>query len=453
MPTELPDLPGLPDPTNATELVPDPVRVAGSSSGAPTEQVHPAQRRTVVVLSAAQVLGGLGVGAAVAVGGLLAAGVTGNEGVAGLAQTCGVVGAALAALPLVRLTDRWGRRIGLSAGLGIAALGALLVIVGADRRATPLLFFGFVLTGAATAAGLQSRYAATDLATDTHRARDLSTVVWATTVGAVAGPNLADPAGRVATALGLPQLTGGYLLALVALTVGGTLVVLALHPDPLLAARARAADAGMHHPQRPRLRHSLGVVRGHQGALIGLAAIAVAHTCMVAVMVMTPIHMAHVDVSLTIIGVVLSVHILGMYAFSPLVGMASDRYGRRRVIIVGSGLLLAACLVAGTAAADNALQLGIGLFLLGLGWSCGLVAGSTLLTESVPEPERPGAQGASDLVMNVCAAVGGALAGIVVALASYGLLTVLAAIPVALLLGWVVSSRATPPAAPPLAPA
>ncbi len=407
------------------------------------------QRRTVAVLCGAQVLGGLGVGAAVAVGGLLAAGVTGSEAAGGLAQTCGVVGAALAALPLVRVTDRAGRRIGLSTGLGIAALGAVFVVVGAAQGFTPLLFLGFVLTGAASAAGLQARYAATDLSTDRHRGRDLSTVVWATTIGAVAGPNLADPAGRVALQLGLPELTGGYLLAIVALALAATLVVAGLHPDPLLMARSHAEGRGEVRAPRPQLKHSMAVIRARTGALLGLVAIAVAHTAMVAVMVMTPIHMGHVDVSLTVIGFVISVHILGMYAFSPLVGMASDRFGRRPVLLVGAVLLLGACLACGTAPADGAVQLGIGLFLLGLGWSCALVAGSTLLTESVPEPERPGAQGASDLVMNVCAAVGGALAGLVVALASYGLLTLLAAVPVVLMLVWMLSGRATEPAGSP----
>ena len=429
----------------------DPVETGRRTSADAATRV--VQRRTVGVLSGAQVLGGLGVGAAVAVGGLLAAGLTGSEGAAGLASTASVVGAAVAALPLVRVTDRRGRRAGLSTGLGIAALGAVFVVVGAANGQTVLLFLGFLLTGSATAAGLQARYAATDLSTDQHRARDLSTVVWATTVGAVAGPNLADPAGRVALELGLPELTGGYLLALVAMGLAAILVVAGLHPDPLLTARAHAAGRGETAAPRPRLNHSLGVIRAEHGALLGLAAIAVAHTCMVAVMVMTPIHMRHVDVSLTVIGVVLSVHILGMYAFSPLVGLASDRFGRRPVLGVGGVLLLAACVVSGTAPADDAVQLGIGLFLLGLGWSCGLVAGSTLLTESVPEAERPGAQGASDLVMNVCAAVGGAVAGIVVALASYGWLTALAAVPVVLLLAWVISGRATPPAVPPPAPA
>lgn len=404
------------------------------------------QRRTVGVLSAAQVLCGLGVGAGVAVGGLLAAGVSGSEGVAGLASTASVVGAAIAALPLVRITDRSGRRMGLSTGLAISAVGCVLVVAGAQQRMLALLFAGFLLTGAATAVGLQARYAATDLASDQHRARDLSTVVWATTIGAVAGPNLADPAGRVALRLGLPELSGGYLLAMVVFALGVLGVLSLLRPDPLLTARAHSVAAGNAHPPRPTLRHSLGVMRVSVGARVGMAGVAVSHMAMVSVMVMTPIHMRHVDVSLVVIGVVISVHVLGMYALSPLVGMACDRVGRLPVLVVGAVLLLLACLICGLAAADDAVRLGSGLFLLGLGWSCGLVAGSTLLTESVPQLERPGVQGASDLVMNVCGAGGGALAGLIVAFATYAWLAALTSIPVALLLVLLLRTRAPQPA-------
>lgn len=402
---------------------------------------HRVQRRTVAILSLTQILGGLGVGAAVAVGGLLAAGLTGSEGAAGLAQTASVVGAAVFALPLVAVTDRAGRRIGLSTGLLLAAAGALLVVLGAAAPNLLVLFLGFLLTGSATAAGLQARYAAVDLAEPQHLARDLSTVVWATTVGAVAGPNLADPAGRVALGLGLPELSGGYLLALAVFGAATVLIMTTLRPDPLLTARARSADAGAPPAPRPALRHSLSVVRASSGAVIGLLAIAVSHTAMVSVMVMTPIHMQHVDVSLVVIGFVISVHVVGMYAFSPLVGMAADRVGRRTVLVVGSGLLLAACLVAGTAPAEDAVRLGIGLFLLGLGWSCGLVAGSSLLTESVPEGERPGVQGASDLVMNGCGALGGIVAGIVVTVSTYGWLNAVVAVPVVVLLVSTVGRR------------
>jgi MFS family permease len=154
------------------------------------------------------------------------------------------------------------------------------------------------------------------------------------------------------------------------------------------------------------------------------------HLIMVAVMVMTPVHMAHVDVSLNIIGFVISVHIAGMYALSPVVGYLTDRLGRQQVILIGSLILIASAVISGLSPANNEIQLGIGLFLLGLGWSCTLIAGSTLLSESVSDHYRAPAQGTSDLVMNLSAAVGGALAGVIIAVLSYGWLCALSAIPI-----------------------
>jgi MFS family permease len=164
--------------------------------------------------------------------------------------------------------------------------------------------------------------------------------------------------------------------------------------------------------------------------VLGIASVALGHVVMVMVMVMTPVHMAHVDVSLQLIGLVISVHIAGMYAFSPVVGWGVDRLGRVPVIVVGIAILLASCVVAGTAPADDVTRLGLGLFLLGLGWSCTLIAGSTLVTDEVAPAERPSVQGLSDLTMNASAAVGGVVAGIVVAVGSYGLLCAVAAVPV-----------------------
>jgi MFS family permease len=385
------------------------------------------QRRTVAVLSGAQVLGGVGVGAGVAVGGLIAASLANSDSAAGLAQTASTLGAAVAAVPLSRLMNRRGRRRGLAAGLMVGALGAAVVLVASVARSLPLLLVGTFLFGTASATGLQARYAATDLAEPRHRARALSLVVWATTIGAVAGPNLADPAGRVALELGLPMLAGPYLFSLAAFALGALLVATLLRPDPLLLARRRfVADGGVATPALS-VRAAYRIVGQSPRALLGLGAIVVAHTAMVGVMVMTPIHLRHVDVSLTVIGLVISVHIAGMYALSPVVGWAVDRFGRVPMIYLGAVLLLASAAVAGTAPAHDSAQLGVGLFLLGLGWSCGLVAGSTLLTESVPAATRTSVQGAADLAMNAAGAVGGALAGVVVALASYGWLTVGAA--------------------------
>lgn len=409
-----------------------------SAAGALEGRVaDPLQRRTVRVLAGAQVLSGVGVGAGVAAGSLLVAEITGSEGLAGLAQTSGVVGAAVAAGPLAWLSSRSGRRIGLVTGLWIAAAGAALVVGAAVLEFLPLVLLGTFAVGIASAVGLQARYAAGDLAAPQHLARDLALVVWATTVGAVLGPNLMEPASRLADSLGLPPLSGPYLLTAATVTLAAMLIAGGLRPDPLLESRARAhaeAEASGAEPPRPHgsllaeLAHGVRVVRLSPGASLAVSSIAVGHVVMVMVMVMTPVHMQHVDVTLQVVGLVISVHILGMFAFSPLVGWLVDRRGSIPVIAAGVVVLALACLLAGTAPGDAVGQLGFGLFLLGLGWSGTLVGGSALLTTSVSEESRPAAQGVGDTVMNVAAAVGGALAGAIVAWASYGWLAAVAAL-------------------------
>jgi MFS family permease len=391
------------------------------------------QRRTVGVLSISQVFGGIAIAGSVAAGSLIAASVSGSEAMAGLAQTFGVLGAALLALPLARVALSKGRRASLTLGYGLGAVGALVVIAGALWLNIVLVLLGCLLVGVASASGYQARYAAVDLAQDDKRGRQLSYVVWAATIGAVLGPNLLQPAGWLGLSLGLPVLAGPYVITAVTLVIAVLVLLLFLRPDPyILAAQMRAQQDAEAQREfvKPRLRDGIVHLRGNRGALLGMSAIAIGHVAMVMVMVMTPIHMAHVDVTLTLIGLVISVHVAGMYALSPVVGWGVDRFGRIPIIVTGVVILLVSCVLSGFAAGDDVWLLGIGLFLLGLGWSCTLIAGSTLLVDDVGAVERPSVQGLSDLVMNVAGAVGGAVAGLVVAFSSYGVLCAVAAIPV-----------------------
>ncbi len=397
------------------------------------------QEKTVKVLATAQVLNGVGVAGTVAAGSLLVASITNSETLAGLAQTSSVLGAAALALPLARLTSRGGRRLALSVGLIAGVIGSLLAIFGGSRENIYLMLTGTFLVGAASAAGYQARFAAIDLATNEKRAKQLSFVVWGSTIGAVTGPNLMEPSGNLAESFGLPRLTGPYLISAVTLALAVLVIQLFLRPDPYLTA---AKDSGAATLPRVKTKVALKHIRSNARALFAIASIAIGHIAMVAVMVMTPVHMAHVDVTLTIIGLVISVHVLGMYAFSPLVGALTDRLGRLRVIQIGVAILLSSALISGFARADDAITLGIGLFLLGLGWSCTLIAGSALLTESVSPEFKSASQGASDLVMNLSGASGGAIAGVVIATLSYGWLCLLSAIPVALLGLWSLKIRA-----------
>jgi MFS family permease len=289
-----------------------------------------------------------------------------------------------------------------------------------------------MLTGGGQTAGLQSRYAATDLALPETRGRSLATVVWATTGGSVLGPNHATPMGNLAERVGVPRLAGPYMLTVVVFVIAAVLVATLLRPDPLIVARehpARSTGApGLGPARHASIVEAVALVRGIPAAYLGFLAMAIGQAVMVAVMSMTPVHLQHGEASLKIIGFVISGHITGMYIASPLVGMASDRIGRRPVIVVGGAILLASFLIAGTATGHQSMQLAIGLFLLGLGWSCTLIAGSTLLTESIPAEDRPNVQGTADLLMGIAGASAGLLSGLVVGLGSYAMLNVISAV-------------------------
>lgn len=413
------------------------------------------QRRTLGVLSAAQVAGGIGVATGAAVSSLLVADISGSVAISGFAGTATVLGAALLAIPAAQAANRSGRRTGLLLAYGLAVLGCVICVAAIAIRSWPLLLAGLVLAGGASAGNLAARYSATDLSPPGYAGRHLSLVVWAATIGSVTGPNLAGPAEQAAVALGLGREEGPFALAAVTFTVAAVIVVAGLRPDPLLVARGTAGNTGTSDGSgtqdgpggaavRPKrtLRGSWRVVRETPDARRALVAIAASHTAMVSVMSMTPVHLDHGDAGLSIIGIVLSAHIAGMYVFSPLVGWLADRAGAIPVLVIGLFQLLVAAAIAASSAPGDVALLSLGLFLLGTGWSCGLVAGSALLSESVAIDHRPSAQGLSDLIMNVCGATGTMAAGVVVAAGSYAMLGVAVAVLVTLPAAWLLSARA-----------
>lgn len=376
------------------------------------------QRRTLRVLVTSQVLGGVGVGSGIAVVGLLAYELSGTESLSGVSATASTLGAAAAALVIARITAARGRRPGLVRGYLVGALGAALAIVAAILGTFPLHVVASLAFGWASAANLQARYAATDLAPASERGKALSTVVWATTVGAVLGPNLTGPGEAVAEALGLPPLAGSYLFSLLSFLAAATVQAVGLRPDPLLAARD-AEDRPVGRTEPPSMRSAMVTVRAHAPAVAALTSIAAAHATMVGVMVMTPVHLEHHGAALRVVGLTISLHIAGMYALSPLVGRMADRFGRTRTALAGLAQLAVAVILAATAAPVGSYWFQVGLILLGTGWSTCLVAGSTLLTDEIPAEQRPTVQGASDLLMNLAGGAGGIAAGIVLALAGY----------------------------------
>jgi MFS family permease len=382
------------------------------------------RRRITAVLIASQILGGLGVATGIALATVLAQQVSGTESLSGLAPTATVAGTALLSMPLAALMTARGRRPGLVLAYLLGALGAGVVVLAAVVENFPLLLLGMALFGAGSSANLQARFAAADLAEPEQRGRAISNVVWATTIGAVLGPNIAAPAGRSVSGLGIPAAAGPFFWAAGVFLVSGVMVLVLLRPDPLLTARALSpADRS---PEGRSLRAGMRAVRESPMARLALVTVAVSHTAMVSIMMMTPVALSHHGAGIQLIGLVISGHIAGMYAFSPVMGWLVDRVGRLAVIGLAVGLLCSAALLAGTAGASHG-QTAAGLFVLGLGWSAGLVSGSTLLTDSVPQPARAAVQGLSDLTSNTAAGVGGAAAGLIVAQASYGWLNVVGA--------------------------
>ena len=409
------------------------------------QRVRQVQRRTVVLLGAAQVFGGIGTGATVSIGSILAVELSGSSAWAGAVATVMTLGAAAAALPLASLADHRGRRAGQVAGLSAALAGALLMVLAVVSGLFILLLLGAAGIGVGTAATLQARFAAVDLAASEHRGRALSAVVWAVTVGAVTGPNLIQPGTVVGSALGLPPVAGPFVISAAGLLIATVLLFAGLRPDPLLLARQlAAAGTGTAQDRAPvtpagtgapyagsSLIRGLRAIRDSRTAILAVTAVIAAHAVMVSVMSMTPLHLQHLvegpafhpghvaegDV-LVIIGFTISLHIAGMFALSPVMGWLTDKAGRIETILIGFTVLTGAVVVAGFGQSSTP-AVAAGLVLLGVGWSAATISGSTLLAESVGRDARVAVQGVSDMLMGAAGAAGGAVSGLVLGVVGY----------------------------------
>ncbi|NQD39896.1 MFS transporter [Glutamicibacter halophytocola] len=387
------------------------------------------QQRTLWILAVSQIFGTIGVGVAPSIGILLAEEVTSSEAWAGLARTASTLGAALLGLPLGNLAARFGRRVALASGWWLAALGALLLVPAAQYQLVIPLFAGLLLIGSGSAISLQARFAATDLAADDHKGRSLALIVWVGTIGTVLGPNLGIPAQRISDATGLHVYAGAFLIAGVAMLVAGLLVFLLMRPDPLLLNRETDQLAGPALPVRHRggLKRFAAELRNNPRARYAVVAILSAQMVMVAIMTMTPIHVTDHGGSVSLVGVTISLHILGMYALAPLVGYVADRWGYRFSIAVGLAIF-AGSLLAGGLHPQNMGWIMTSLILLGVGWSFINVAGSALFATVISKQDRASVQGGVDALSNLCGATAAFAAGPLMAVSSFSALAAIAGI-------------------------
>ncbi|MFP3820230.1 MFS transporter [Bacillus sp. SIMBA_008] len=374
-------------------------------------------KRTLFVVSISQIFGGAGLAAGVTVGALIAQQMLGTDAFAGLPSALFTLGSAGSALIVGRLSQRYGRRTGLSAGFMIGGLGAIGVIMAAIINSIFLLFISLLIYGAGTATNLQARYAGTDLANHKQRATAVSITMVFTTFGAVAGPSLVNVMGDFALSIGVPSLAGPFILAAAAYMLAGVVLFIMLRPDPLVIART--IEAANEEPGDKGHLAATEHTENKKGIIVGATVMVLTQIVMVAIMTMTPVHMRHHGHDLGAVGLVIGFHIGAMYLPSLVTGVLVDRLGRTAMAISSGTTLLLAGVIAAFAPGESMILLVIALSLLGLGWNFGLISGTALIVDSTDTATRAKTQGTVDVLIALSGAAGGALSGMIVAGSSY----------------------------------
>jgi MFS family permease len=379
-------------------------------------------KRTLIIVVLSQIFGGAGLAAGITVGALLAKEMLGTESAAGLPTALFTLGSAGAALIVGRLSQRFGRRTGLATGFLAGGMGALGVILSAVTSNIYLLFASLLIYGAGSATNLQARYAGTDLANSKQRATAVSIAMVSTTFGAVAGPNLVEAMGEFARSIGVPPLSGPFILAAAAYIIAGLVLLFFLRPDPFVVARAIAAAERKAIESNPGFQAETLTTDRRRIAVAALVMV-LTQLVMVAIMTMTPVHMGHHGHGLSAVGMIIGFHIGAMYLPSLLTGILVDKVGRTAMAVASGVTLLASGVLAAFAPGESMLLLTIALILLGLGWNFGLISGTALLVDATNPSNRAKMQGTVDVMVALSGASGGMLSGLVVAHSSYGFLS------------------------------
>lgn len=380
-------------------------------------------RRTLIIIIIAQILGGAGLAAGITVGALLAEDMLGSNMLAGLPIALFTLGSAGAALIVGIISQRFGRRIGLTAGFITGGIGAVGVVISALLHNVILLFIALLVYGAGTATNLQARYAGTDLAGEKQRATAISMAMVSTTLGAVAGPNLVGVMGDFASSINVPPLAGPFILAGTAFILSGVVLFVFLRPDPLKIAQALATrDQEIIEKDT---NNSLKLPKNNQHIVtIGATVMVITQIVMVAVMTMTPVHMGEHGHELSAVGFIIGFHIGAMYLPSLVTGVLVDTIGRKIMACASGITLLFSGVVAAYAPTDSIAVLTIALILLGIGWNFGLISGTALIVDGTTLTNRAKVQGTVDVLIALSGAAGGALSGMIVAGSSFTMLSI-----------------------------
>ncbi|MDM8101515.1 MULTISPECIES: MFS transporter [Oceanobacillus] len=380
-------------------------------------------KKTLMVVIMSQIFGGAGLAAGITVGALLAQDMLGTDSITGIPTALFTLGSAGTALLVGRLSQRYGRRFGLSAGFLTGGIGAIGVVMAALMNSIVLLFIALFIYGAGTATNLQARYAGTDLAGSTQRAKAVSMAMVSTTLGAVAGPNLVEFMGDVAIFLGVPALAGPFILAAAAYILAGLVLLFYLRPDPLLVAKA-ISNSEKSNSHSKTEKNMGGLPKNRKGIWAGAAVMVLTQFVMIAIMTMTPIHMGHHGHDLQAVGLVIGFHVGAMYFPSLITGSLVDKVGRATMAVASAVTLLASGVLAALGPADSMTVLITALVLLGLGWNFGLISGTAILVDSTSLDSRAKTQGTVDVWIALSGALGGGISGMIVANSSYAFLSI-----------------------------
>lgn len=344
---------------------------------------------------------------------IVAARLAGSESGAGVPSSVTTFAQAFTAFPMALLMGRFGWRLGLSTGYTLVVLGGVFGVLAILSGTFPLLLVSAALLGMGRASSEQSRYAAGEMFPEAERARMIGRIVFAGTIGAIGGPLLVAPSGRIMASLGLDPDIGPWAAAALLCGLAALITFLFLRPDPATVARSIAAAE---HEARPKeVEDTPQVVRPLSALLmvprvqLAILAVLISQTVMVVLMTMTPLHMEHYQHSREEISMVIALHTLGMFGLSPLTGYLIDRFGRIPMLFAAALTLAAAALLAPVSTHEYVLA--FALFLLGLGWNFGYVSGASLLADTLKGKERARVQGVNDALVFLAAGFGSLGAG------------------------------------------
>lgn len=393
-------------------------------------------RKITIVLFIAQSFASAGFIAAAAINPILGEKLAAHRSMSTVPVAAYLLSGALSASVWGHLMDRIGRRNAIAMGLLLGTFGNGLVLIAIENASFAWMIFGLILMGTTNSATQLSRFAAAEVTAPEHRGRAISTVVFGGVIGTILARLSTAPMGSFAVTLGMDELSGAYLTTLILFALAAIIVFAALRPDPRDVGRELAKIYPSSAPEG-QSRPVMEIFR-QPAAITAAVAMTLGQVVMVAVMVITSLHMedhhhAHSDVYS-----VISAHTFGMYAPSLFSGWLLDKIGRGRMILIGSLTLLLAC--AAAPLSPNALPLGIALFLLGLGWNFCFVGGSTLLADQLSPLERSRTQGANDFLVGLASALISLTSGFLFDATSYTVIAIVAGalslVPLGMVIVW-----------------